>query len=215
MSGIYYVIGAGDISGAALDFSNSEFVIAADAGLKYLEPLGIKPDLIVGDFDSLGEIPKGENVISHSPEKDETDMYLAVSEALKRGAKTLVIYGGLGGRLDHELANLQTLAYIAERGAQGYLVGRGCVASCVKDGGIEFDASMEGTVSVLCHGDRAEGVNLIGLKYPLTDYTLTCDYPLGVSNEFTGAPATISVKKGLLTVIWNGSAFEPKKYRAI
>ena len=99
MSGSFYIVGAGEISGKELVIPSGAFVIAADAGLKHLEAINIVPDLIVGDFDSLGEIPSGENVVYHKPEKDDTDMLLAVREALNRGARTIIIYGGLGGRL--------------------------------------------------------------------------------------------------------------------
>ncbi len=213
MSKFFYIVGAGNMIGTELVIPDGSFVIAADAGLKALNAAGIVPDLIVGDFDSLGEAPKGTNVVLHKPEKDDTDMMLAVREALGRRAETLIIYGGLGGRIDHEYANIQTLAYIADHGAKGFLVGRGYVCTVIKNSGIAFDSDMRGTVSVFCHGSKAEGVELTGLKYPLTDYTLTNDYPLGVSNEFTGVPSSISVKNGLLAVMWSASGFEPEKYR--
>ncbi|MFB0920156.1 MAG: thiamine diphosphokinase [Oscillospiraceae bacterium] len=212
MSGVFCIIGAGDMSGTRLVVPDGAFVIAADAGLKTLRAEAITADLIVGDFDSLGEIPLGENVVSHKPEKDDTDMLLAVREALARGARTIIIYGGLGSRLDHEYANIQTLAFIANSGTRAYLVGRGCVCTVIKNDSISFDGGMEGTISVFCHGSRAEGVTLTGLKYPLTDHTLTDDYPIGVSNEFTGIPSCVSVKNGLLLVMWNASEFEPGRY---
>ncbi len=215
MRRIFCIVGAGDISGTRLVIPEGAFVIAADAGLTHLKNAGIVPDLIVGDFDSLGETPSGENVVTHKPEKDDTDMLLAVHEALLRGAETVIIYGGLGGRLDHEYANLQTLAYIANRDVRAYLVGRGCICTMIKNGSISFDGEMKGTISVFCHGSKAEGVNLTGLKYPLTDHTLTNDYPLGVSNEFTGIPSRVSVKNGLLLVMWNASELSPDRYREI
>ena len=213
MKGLFCIVGAGDMDIEKLSVPEGAFVIAADAGLKALQSAGIEPDLIVGDFDSLGETPQGENVIYHKPEKDDTDMILAVREALDRGAKTILIYGGLGGRLDHEYANIQTLAFIAENGARGYLFGRGCVCTVVKNGGLAFEAELEGRISVFSQGSRAEGVDLVGLKYPLTNYTLTNDYPLGVSNEFTGVSSQVSVKNGLLAVMWSSGTYEPQKYR--
>ena len=213
MNGIFYIVGAGNMSGTRLAVPDGAFVIAADAGLIPIRAAGITADLIVGDFDSLGETPSGENVVYHKPEKDDTDMLLAVREALERRARTIIIYGGLGGRLDHEYANIQTLAYIANRGARAYLVGRGCVCTVIKNSTISFDGDMKGTISVFCHGGSADGVTLSGLKYPLTDHTLTNDYPLGVSNEFTGVPSSVSVKNGLLLVMWNAPEFEPDRYK--
>lgn len=215
MSTIFYIVGAGDMDKISLSIPKGAFVIAADAGLKYLRSSGIVPDLIVGDFDSLGETPSGANVIIHAPEKDETDMMLAVREALARKAETIIIYGGLGGRLDHEYANYQTLAYIANCGARGYLVGCGSICTVIKNGGLGFGNSMSGTISVFCHGNSAQGVDLTGLKYPLKNHTLKNDYPLGVSNEFTGAPSSVFVRDGLILVMWSGSEFVPEKYREL
>jgi len=213
MSVICYIVGAGDMSDTHLNISENSFIIAADAGLKYLKSAGFTPDLIVGDFDSLGEVPTGNNVIAHKPEKDDTDMMLAVKEALARHADTIVIYGGLGGRIDHSYANMQTLAYIASHGSKGYLAGCGNVCTVIKNGGIAFDDSMLGVVSVFCIGNEARGVDLIGLKYPLENHTLSCDYPLGVSNEFTGVPSSVSVRDGMLAVIWSSKQLELEQYK--
>ncbi len=211
MSRVFVIVGAGDISETKLTIPSGAFVIAADAGLEHLNSAGIAPDLIVGDFDSLGEVPSGGNVVAHEPEKDDTDMLLAVKEALARNAETIVIYGGMGGRPDHEYANIQTLAYIANKGAIGYLIGRGTICTAVKNGCLAFGSNMKGTISVFCVGDKAEGVDLVGLKYPLNNHTLTCDYPLGVSNEFTAVPSTVLVRAGMLTVMWSDSEFDFRK----
>ncbi len=207
MSKICCIIGAGEFSREELLIPEGALVIAADAGLTHLRSAGVTPDLIVGDFDSLGYRPEGTNVLFHHPEKDDTDMLLAVREALRRGAETLIIFGGLGGRPDHEFANYQTLVFIAEQGARGFLVGRGFVCTVLQNGRIAFDHGQQGVFSIFCQGGRAEGVTLSGLKYPLTDRTLTNSYPLGVSNAFTGAPAAISVRDGALLLMWQADAF--------
>ncbi|MGI5985613.1 MAG: thiamine diphosphokinase [Oscillospiraceae bacterium] len=212
MKRICCIVGAGDMSETRLIIPDGAYVIAADAGLEHLDRAGIVPDLIVGDFDSLGKVPEGSNIIEHAPEKDDTDMMLAVKEALARGADTIIIYGGLGGRLDHVFANMQTLAFIANQGARGYLVGCGIVCTAIKNGTISFDADMRGVVSVFCLGDTARGVDLVGLKYPLSDHTMTCDMPLGVSNEFMGVPSLVSVRDGILTVMWGAPQIELEKY---
>ncbi|NLT63932.1 MAG: thiamine diphosphokinase [Clostridiales bacterium] len=212
MKRICCIVGAGDMSETRLIIPDGAYVIAADAGLEHLDRAGIVPDLIVGDFDSLGKVPEGSNIIEHAPEKDDTDMMLAVKEALARGADTIIIYGGLGGRLDHVFANMQTLAFIANQGARGYLVGCGIVCTAIKNGTISFDADMRGVVSVFCLGDTARGVDLVGLKYPLSDHTMTCDMPLGVSNEFMGVPSLVSVRDGILAVMWGAPQIELEKY---
>jgi len=212
MNRIFCIVGAGDMSGTKLIIPAGAFVIAADAGLKHLNSAGITPDLIVGDFDSLGEVPIGGNIVAHKPEKDDTDMLLAVREALERKAVQIIIYGGMGGRPDHEYANIQTLAFIASHGARGFLIGRGTVSTVIKNCGLTFGSYMKGILSVFCVGDKADGVDLVGLKYPLNNHTLTCDYPLGVSNEFQGEASTVSVRNGMLLVMWSAEEFDCQRY---
>ena len=212
MSKVFCIVGAGDMGDTKLCFPEGAFVIAADAGLNALASAGITPDLIVGDFDSLGEAPSVGEIVAHKPEKDDTDMLLAVREALEREAEHIIIFGGMGGRPDHEYANLQTLAYIANHGARGYLVGRGSICTIIKDDSLNFDENHKGIISVFCVGDKAEGVDLCGLKYPLKNHTMTYDYPLGVSNEFAGVPAAVSVGNGMLLVIWSASDFDFQRY---
>ena len=212
MSRVCCIVGARDMSDTKLNIPNGAFIIAADAGYNALANAGIVPNLIVGDFDSLGKVPSVGEIVMHEPEKDDTDMLLAVREGLSRDAEHIVIFGGMGGRPDHEYANLQTLAYIANHGAKGYLVGRGSICTIIKNDKLSFDSNLKGIISVFCIGDKAEGVDLTGLKYPLTNHTLTCDFPLGVSNEFTGVAATVSVRNGILLVIWSAQDFDFNLY---
>lgn len=182
-----------------------DFIIAADGGLRHLEKLGLAPDEILGDFDSLGYTPEGGRVFP--VEKDDTDTMLAVRRGLALGYREFILYGSLDGpRLDHTVANFQTLQFLADRGAYGTLVGREQLVTVVKDGKIAFPAGSEGTVSVFCLGSDARGVTLRGLYYPLEAGTLTAGFPLGVSNHFTGTPASVSVKQGSLLVIWDRKA---------
>lgn len=179
-----------------------DYVIAADGGFRHTEKLGIQPDAILGDFDSLGYMPKGANVFP--VEKDDTDAMLAVRHGLKLGLREFLIYGGVDGpRLDHTFANVQTLHFLAEHGAYGYLIGKDYILTVVKDGGVRFPAGAEGTISVFGVGADAQGVTERGLYYPLDNAVLTSSFPLGASNHFTGAEAEISVKQGSLLLIWN------------
>ena len=206
MSGSAVIIGAGAFEPESFFMPEGALIIAADGGLAHCERLGLTAALIVGDFDSLGRVPQGENVIITPAEKDDTDMLLAVKLAMERGCRELYLYGGMGGRFEHSLANLQTLSYIAGCGGRGYLIGEDCVSTVIQNSGLSFSGSFSGYISVFAVGDKATGVNLKGLKYPLTDHTLTCDFPLGVSNEFLGAPANVSVAEGRLAVIWHYSS---------
>ena len=180
-----------------------DFVIAADGGARHTEKLGITPDEILGDFDSLGYTPAGANVFP--VEKDDTDAMLAARRGLQLGYREFLLYGSLDGpRLDHTVANFQTLQFLCDHGAFGVLVGVDTMAAVVKNGSLRFPAGCEGTVSVFCLGADAHGVTLKGLYYPLENGTLTAGFPLGVSNHFTGEEASISVENGSLLVIWEG-----------
>ena len=206
MKNICYIIGASVTDGMYIDKKDGDFIIAADAGLAALEKMGIVADLAVGDFDSLGTIPDFENKICHPAEKDDTDTALALCEGMKRGYRTFVIYGGLGGRLDHTMANLQNCAGAADHEAVCWLWGEDNAVCVFGDGEeLSFEAGKCGMVSVFSP-DRTTGVDLEGLKYALTDACLTSSVPLGVSNEFTGTEAKISARDGVLIVMWNEDA---------
>lgn len=181
---------------------NSDLIIAADGGLTHLEMLGVKPHVIIGDFDSLGRVPTDATVFP--VEKDDTDSMLAIRHGLERGFRRFVIYGGLDGpRLDHTIANLQALQFLANRGAQGFLVGLHHTALVVKNGAVSFDTDAKGIVSVFCMGADAEGVSIRGLKYGMEDGTLSAGFPLGVSNHFIGEKSEISVNNGSLLIIFD------------
>jgi thiamine pyrophosphokinase len=206
MGGICYIVGAGPIEDLHLKPSEKDFVIAADAGYLQMAGLSVVPDLVVGDFDSMGQKPNHPNVVVYPKEKDATDTLLAIDEGLRRGYRKFVILGGLGGRLDHTLANIQTLSYIAQKNARGYLLGNGSVVTVIKDGCITFDSKRKGIISVFCCGETARGVTLRGLKYPLNGAVVTGTIPIGVSNEFTGVKSEVAVTDGSLVVIWEEKA---------
>lgn len=208
MEKICYIIGACQPGAITIGERSTALLIAADGGLHYLEEAGIAPDLIVGDFDSLGRVPDGDNIILHPVEKDDTDTMLAVKLGLERGCDTFVLYGCLGGRPDHTYANLQTLLFLAERGARGYLVGDGWVSCVTRNETLLFPETLSGTISVFCPDGDANGVTLEGLYYPLANGTLKSSFPLGVSNHFTGKSAYVSVKNGSLLVMWEEPAEE-------
>jgi len=203
------IFGAGEYGAMSFVASENSLVIAADGGYAELIKRGIVPDMLVGDFDSLGAIPDGIETVRHPVAKDETDMLLAAEEGLKRGCRRFEIYGGLGGRLDHTIANIHLLTWLANRGALGYLVGESTTLTVIRETSLRFDAGYAGTVSVFCAGERAEGVTLSGLRYPLHNTVVTGDFPIGVSNEFTGREAVVSVKKGTLLVCWLGNSRKP------
>lgn len=199
---VCYIVGSIEIESEKITPKPGDFVIAADGGYTNLQKLGVKPDLLVGDFDSLEAVPESVRIIRLPKEKNDTDTLYAVRLGLEKGYKNFQVYGGIGGRLDHTIANIQTLAFIAEQGGRGFLIGGGYTITVIKNSKITF-GDKTGIISVFCVGEKAEGVYLTGLKYPLTNYTMTKSVPIGVSNEFTGAESTVEVKNGMLAVMWN------------
>ena len=201
---ICYVVGAMSLTPDLRPYPTvGDYVIAADRGYDSLIAYGVNPDLAVGDFDSLGHRPNHPNVIQLPAEKDDTDMVYALRKGLELGYRRFILLGGVGGRLEHTLGNLQLLDWVASQGGQGFLVGEKTAVTCIRDGGsITFPASMSGYLSVFCNSGAAEGVILSGLKYPLDQYTLMSSFPLGVSNQFLGEEATVSVEKGSMLLIW-------------
>ncbi|MEG1633083.1 MAG: thiamine diphosphokinase [Oscillospiraceae bacterium] len=196
-----HIVGAGDFFPERFAPEAGDYIIAADAGWRHLEALGVRPNLAIGDFDSLGAPPRHPNVEVCPVRKDDTDSLVAVRRALDAGFDRLLLHGCVGGRLDHTLANLQTLVFAAGRGAAAYLIGGDFTATALQGGTLRFEGCVGG-FSVFCAGGSAEGVFERGSKYTLDNATLTCDYPVGVSNEFGDAATEISVAQGTLTVMW-------------
>lgn len=179
-----------------------DFILAADGGYAHCKAFGVAPNEVLGDFDSLQYVPQDATVFP--VEKDDTDSMLAVRRGLQLGYRDFLLYGSLDGtRLDHTVANFQTLQFLADHGATGYLVGKDYIVTVVKNGVLRFSGEAGGILSVFCMGADAHGVTLRGLQYPLTDGTLTAGFPLGVSNHFTGKAAEVSVTKGSLLVLWD------------
>lgn len=193
---------AGGFDCLAEPIDGTDLVIAADGGLSHVQALKLKPDVVLGDFDSLGYVPDRARVFP--VEKDDTDAMLAVRHGLKAGFRRFVIYGGMDGpRLDHTVANFQTLQYLADRGAVGYLAGARTMATVLKNGTAVFSGAPRGLLSLFCMGSDARGVTLTGLKYPLTGETLTAGHPLGVSNHFLEREAAVQVRSGSLLLLYD------------
>ena len=193
---------AAGFDGLLMPTPDDALVIAADGGLKHTESLGLRPDIILGDFDSLGYIPADSRV--YPVEKDDTDAMLAVRRGLQLGCKEFYLYGSLDGkRLDHTVANFQTLQFLCDHGAHGYLIGRDYMVTAVKDGTLTFPDTATGIFSVFCMGADATGVSITGGKYEAEKATLSAGFPLGVSNHFVGKSVHIRVENGSLLVLWD------------
>ena len=199
-----FIFSAGTFYGLRAAPAPGDLVIAADAGYRTCRALGIVPDLLLGDFDSMDQPQGVSNVLRAPVEKDDTDTMLAVKTALERGCTDIRLYGGTGGRrLDHTLANLQTLLFLRRRGARGWLYDRDFLWTVIENETLRIDRQVEwGLFSAFCLGERAEGVEETGFQYPLHDAVLTADFPLGVSNHFLEPRASVSVRRGALAVGW-------------
>ena len=213
---VCFILGAGEVDPElTLSLRPDDLLIAADGGFRTVERMGLVPHLVIGDFDSLGNRPNHPNTVVLPTVKDETDMCAAIRLGRERGYTRFALYGGTGGRLAHTLANLQLLDGLAREGFRGFLVGEGTVSTAVHNGELSFPAHMSGYLSVFCTSGRAEGVALSGLKYELADARLESSFPLGVSNEFVGEPARVSVQDGTLLALWQADDVENTLLRTL
>ena len=200
-----YIFGALDTDIADFKPQKNDLIIAADGGYSTLKKLNIKPDLVVGDFDSLDSIPENESIIKHPIKKDDTDTLLAVKIGLEKGFKEFIIYGAIGGRLDHTIATIQTATYVAENGGIAYIYDGNHTVTAIKNSSIEFKKHNNGYISIFALSGIANGITIDGLLYELKNAEITPDFPLGVSNEFIDKESKITVKNGVLTIIFEGT----------
>ncbi len=218
---------SGSPDAGVLPVAKDEYVIACDAGVAHALKAGIRPDLLVGDFDTYTEtLPEGIQVLRAPAEKDDTDTMMAVRYALEQSFESIRIGAALGGRLDHSIGNLSAAAYVAERLGSCTVYGAQETAILLYNSSVRlsrreeeskvWDACRDGNtsgevmvpackekqfVSVFSWTDEAKGVSYRGLKYPLSDATLTRAFALGISNEFAEEEAEISVKDGMLLIV--------------
>jgi thiamine pyrophosphokinase len=200
---VCYIVGAGVLGESVFAFKNRGLLIAADGGYKRLKELGLIPDFLVGDFDSLENVPEDVPSEKYSKEKDQTDMMIAINKGFDLGYNSFVIYGGLGGRLDHSMANIQLLNYISKKRSRGHLILGESIITVITDDKYKIKAQDKGYLSVFSLGESAKGVTLAGLRYGVKDAELNNHYPIGVSNEFMGEDVSIEVKVGSLMILWN------------
>lgn len=205
------IVGAGeyhDSDDERIEPGDGDFCIAADGGISVFAAKNIVPDMIIGDMDSCeagvldGFGKSCASIIRLPRQKDDTDMLAAVREGLRLGYKSFKLYGALGGRIDHSIANIQLLCHIANNKARGTIYAKDTRLFMLCGGeSVSFDNDMgKRYVSVFTYGENARGVCESGLKYEVENITLTNDFPIGVSNEFTGGQGRISVKEGMLLI---------------
>lgn len=182
--------------------TQEDFIICCDAGYTAAKRRGITPDLLIGDFDSyLEPLPNTIETVRFPVEKDDTDSMLALREGLKRGYRQFVILFALGGRLDHTIANLQSLAFLEEYEANGMIIGPCDTVRFLRNGTLRIPRRDGYTLSIFAFGGNAIGVNLKGMQYPLNDATVTGAFPIGLGNHIIDPAGSISVARGALLVV--------------
>lgn len=203
-----FIFGALDTEKVNILPQKNDFVIACDRGLLNAQKLGILPDYIIGDFDSLGYTPNGKNCIELPVCKDDTDTAYAIKFAVDLGADEFYVFGASGGKLDHSFANIQLSQFYAEKGIKTVFFGKTNFCS-IHNEKLVFDQKANGRISVFS-GSKNCRVTIKNLKYELNDYLMT-DFPIGVSNEFVGKVSEITANDGTVTVMWEDSVI-PKRY---
>ena len=193
------IVGSMDVDPRIQDYLEDSFMIAADGGLLNLEKYSITPDLILGDFDSLGFEPEGENVIKHPVRKDDTDMMLAVKKAIELGYNEIVIFGGCGGRLDHTLANVNTMVYAMEKDVKISILDSENDLY-ITDDDIKLSHRDKINFSLFSINKKAV-VDIEGAEYSGSGIVISNNTTLGVSNSFVEDEVSINVIDGIVLII--------------
>ncbi len=196
------IIGAGNFQNENIIKNKDDLLICADAGYIYAKQLNIEVDLLVGDFDSIDDIPCNINIVTLPKEKDETDLYIAILEGIKRGYKEFEIYGSLGGRIEHSIANIQILANIATKNIIAKLYDQNTIVEVLTVGTHIYNKELKGYISLFSLSDKSI-ITINNLKYELTKQQITSLFPLGIDNEFIGSESTITVHEGIVLSIIN------------
>lgn len=182
-----------------IDFDGG-LLIAADCGLQNAELEGITPDVVIGDFDSYDKPTTGE-VITYPVEKDDTDTMLCARYAVGKGATEVTVISGVGGRLDHTISNIQTLAFLLDNGCKGRIASDDTEIWLLDAGKYEFVRREGWSVSLFSYTDRVEDLTLTGFKYNVDGFTLTSGFPIGASNSILSQSAAVEFSSGRLLVI--------------
>lgn len=208
------VIAGGDVNEHIIH-PKGALVVCADCGYRHALAQGIKPDAIVGDFDSwTEELPKGVALVKHPPEKDDTDTWLAIEYGRSKGRDNFIIYGAFGGdRIDHTIANLQLLYRMAAEGLSGHFRYRNqnvFLQDFSHDHELEMLLGGGARFSLFALTDVCTDVSIENAKYPLAHAKLRNSYPLGVSNEVAEDcdHVIITANSGMMLVVTENQSQE-------
>lgn len=208
------IIGAGPLLDSSfLKEKKDYFLVACDGGYQHYLNEKIEPDLFVGDFDTFdkSKIKKPKELIPLNVMKDDTDVFYSIKYLLDKGYNYFELYGCLGGKIEHTFANIQLLSYLVNHHAKGYLYSANnqTIVHMISNSCIRLKPLESGFLSVFSYNCKSQGVCIENLLYTLNNATLSNDVPLGISNQFIGKEATISVRDGtLLLVLPKDSLYE-------
>lgn len=197
-----FIFGALPVDTLPLRPDSGDYIIAADRGYETVLLLGLNPDVTVGDFDSLGTVPDVENLVKLPVRKDDTDVGHAVEMGFEKGFTDFIVYGAVGGLLDHTFANVAIAHDIATRGGRSLFIGEEYSFTVLHNAELNLPPRKDGRISVFALGGTAYGVQIEGLSYEVKDFTLPCTSHIGVSNAFIGKPSRIAVENGFLLVTY-------------
>lgn len=186
-------------------FNSENYVICTDGGYDLAAAQNIRPNLLLGDFDSIkNQLPNDIETIRFKPEKDYTDLDLAIKTVVKRNFSQLDILGGIGGRLDHTVANLQLLSHYDRYFDRLIMMdarNKCFIIDSKKHKSFIIEKEENSYFSLFSLSEKTTGVSIKGAKYPLENHTLTRTFPLGVSNEFAKKNTVVSIKDGTLLAV--------------
>ena len=183
-----------------------ELIIGADKGSEYLYDYGITPNIILGDFDSIDkeklEIIEDNHVevIKFPPEKDYTDTEIAIMEAMKRGADTIYLFGGIGTRIDHTLGNIGLLLTTKKKGASLIIIDDHNKIY-LGSNNMRLNGICGENISFHALSDIVKGFEIKGAKYNLDSYDMHLLDPRAICNEFIDRPIDIKYESGELLIV--------------
>lgn len=184
---------------------SDDYIVAADGGWQLAQQMGVRPAMLVADFDSLSMPIAMENVelASLPMEKDITDTAEAMRLAYEKGYRSFLLLGCTGGRLDHQQAALAVAADYARQGCDVVLADEKNEIHLLVPGNYVYPACPDEKISLFAFGEDVTGLFVDGLKYTVSDYTLSPYDALCVSNEWVGEDACLSFKSGLLMLYFS------------
>lgn len=198
------IIGAADVfdyESIKSRLRDDDFLVSVDAGQRHVEKLGLKADLYIGDFDS-SEVPITDvETLTYPIEKDDTDTMLAIKAGLARGCRSFIIFGGMGGRFDHTIANIHALCYADKHNASAALADENNFVFVLRNDSAIIENNKNEKISLFALNGAAHGVTLEGFYYKLNNASLFGHDPVGTSNYLIKPTGKITVKKGTLLVV--------------